>query len=53
MVDMQAYMPAITMALLGGIVFTVGMVLIAIERRQIRRKAEQTRRESSTHANTA
>jgi len=47
---MQEYMPAITMALLGGIVFTGGMVLIAIERRQMRRKAEQTRRESSTQA---
>ncbi len=43
-------MPAITMALLGAIVFTIGMVFIAIERRQIRRKTEQARRESSTHA---
>jgi hypothetical protein len=47
---MQAYMPAITMALLGGIVFTLGMVSIAIERRQLRRKAERARQESSTHA---
>ena len=31
--NLQEYMPAITMALLGAIVFTVGMVFIAIERR--------------------
>jgi hypothetical protein len=47
---MEQYMPAITMALLGGIVFTVGMALIIIERIKLRRKLEKTGQEPSTHA---
>ena len=43
---MEQYMPAITMALLGLIVFTAGMILIAYERMKLRRKADRHRRES-------
>jgi hypothetical protein len=44
---MEQYMPAITMALLGVIVFTAGMILIVYERMKLRRKADQDRRGSA------
>jgi len=50
---MQEYMPAITMALLGAVVFAAVLVSLAIERIRIRRKLKRARQESSTRANTA
>jgi hypothetical protein len=49
-VNLQEYGPAITMALLGGVVFSAVLVLLAIERIRIRRKLKRARRETSTQA---
>jgi hypothetical protein len=49
-VNLQEYGPAITIALLGGVVFLAALVLIAIDRIKLRRKAKKASRDLSTQA---
>jgi hypothetical protein len=51
--NLQEYMPAITMALLGGVVFAAVLVLAAIERIKVRRKLKEADQQPPHPGNTA